>query len=362
MARALVGLCLVIPACGFPDLPDRRSPKLVPTEPAFIAASAGGTDTADDDPAWWELAANAEGWEIWTRQGRLTDLLDQPPGFGPGAIRAFDDGTALTCGGNGIARWENGSWTKYPYPSLPDLVGEDNPLCFGFAAADPTEAWFVLGTGYLCRFDGQFDCADVSQTITSDPIYGPRIINDVAMTSASVFIIHPQSSNDSTELYVVDRGAPAQSVRRIGTVNGQGHRLYAVPGVEQAVVELEDDIDVRSPVVINRDGIDRVIDLRRLGNSGDSNLEIRANVVTLPDGIYVVANRFYSSVECEDGDDPDCTSTLHWSEMVVLRDRDGDVVEVGHLGVEGDVIAGTGFRVDGALRIETLDSWYRLAE
>ena len=345
--RALVGLLLVTTACGLPDLPDRSSPILVATEAPFVAAFAGGTDTDDDDPAWWQPTADHRGYEVWTRDGRLTDALEEPTGFGPGAIRAFDNGTVLTCG-SGLARWENGTWTQIPFPALPDLVGDGNPICFGFAARDATEAWFVVGTGHLCRFDGEFDCTDVSQTITSDPLYGPRIINDVAMTESSVFITHPQSSTNTTELYVVDRGAPAASVRRIGTANGDVDRLIAVPGFDQAVAEVNDDNGAIDPILVGRDGVERSIDLGALGTGDDENLHIRMSVVPLADAIYVVVSRSYSTLECDEGE---CTETLHWSELVVLRDREGELVEVGHLGVEGDVLIGTGVRVDGELRI-----------
>lgn len=360
--RAVVLTVFGIAACR-PSLPDRDSAVLVAIEAPYDDSYGAGGDLWDDDPAWW--VPGSGGTSVWTRQGPLTEPV--PGDVGAGALRAFEDGTALVCGFDGLARWVAPAWTVIPFPDLPDLADASLPyVCAAFVAASIDEAWFVVDTGHLCRFDGgDITCADVSDTITSDPVYGPRVIEEMALTEGQVFIAHPTHRNggtDVTDVYAVARAGAPDEVVQVERILGAASAMHAVPGDDRVVIEFG-DLEGRSPVVFGAGGVEREIPIDgELGYVEDSRVAATYTTVPVADGsIYVVIDRSYVTLDCTGSeDDPDCTPVYQWAEIVVDRDVGGALTEVGHLGVEDAFVSGAGVRIDGALRVRATDGWYRL--
>jgi len=359
--RRLATIVIAVSGCT-PGLPDRSSAELVAIEAPYDDGGFGAaSDLWDDDPAWWVPSSN--GTSIWTRQGQLTDPV--PDAVGSGSFRAFADGTALVCGFGGLARWAGGAWTVIPFPDLPNLADATPPyVCSAFAATAVDDAWFVVDSGHLCRYDGgAIPCRDVSTTILSDPTYGPRHA-DMAITDSLVFITHPTHNLAAavTDVYAVPRDATPGDVHKVERTGGAASAVHALPGTDQVVIEF-DDLEGRSPIVFSTAGRQRVIDIDgELGYVGDGNDPGSYTTVPVADGsIFLVIDRSYVTSHCTGSeDDPVCTPVYHWAEIVVDRDRDGALTEVGHLGVNDAIITGAGVRIDGELRIRTRDGWYRL--
>lgn len=341
---------LGLTACAPAGPPERSSPELVPVEappPSVV-------------PRWGD-AEGGEGFAVWNAAGEPTGRAPDALAYAP--FRSFDDGTVLVCGPGTLARWADGAWTLVPFPALPDLRGRGEPEdCEAFDAWSIDEALFVLGSGHLCRYDGaDIACADGTSTVARDPERSPSR-RGIQIAGEHAFVRN-RPSLSVTELFVVERGAPPETVREIGSVTGNARDLVPVPGADQVVLDQDVPSEEWSPRVFGVDGLERVLDVDRELADGYGSLTTAYNTVPLDaDDAFVVVgrNQVVRGTCTGPEDDPTCEILEQWSEIVVLRSAGGGAMaEVAHLRVSSAPTAtrAVGVRVGDALRVQTPEGW-----
>jgi hypothetical protein len=298
---------------------------------------------ADAVPATDVWIDTSDGWKVGTDDGLS---VQGPKEIGNPAAAVRVPGGVWVCGDAGIAAYDAaaGAWKISSFKG--DFPGMVKPTC-KFDAASLTEATLYADTSnywelkqYFCHPDGTiWRCAETSA-------YDPY---SLVVTEGKTWII-----DSGIDVVAVYDESGSRSFPLGGYLYGG---LQRVPGSNMVIITVDDHI-------LELDGTGtKEIHVDDPYGSMFSSAGGRYPVVPLgPEHYYSIASHTSDDEDCHySWSDSGCTvKAVHWSEVTVVEVTDGGSSTLASHREEGVAWAASGRMVNGELRVQAGDHWYRL--